>query len=287
MKTHLHGLITASHGFQYLVEADGQIWQCVSRGKQKGYACGDEVLIQPTSPQQAVIEKTLARRNLLYRSVAHRSKLIAANVDQIVVVLAPEPTPYELLLNRCLVAAEDAGIPAIICLNKSDLTNAADDWMQRLSIYPQLGYPVLRLSALHDIHPLQPWLEGKTSVLVGQSGMGKSSLVNALVPNATSSTGAISTALDSGRHTTTGARLYFINPQTRLIDSPGMQVFGLCHIQAGELDHLFPEFRPYIGQCRFNNCRHLQEPGCAIQNAVATGQISTPRIQAYQSILQG
>ncbi len=286
MSERLHGTITASHGFQYLVRSGDKTWQCVSRGKQKGYACGDDVIIQPSSANQAVIERMLDRRNLLYRSVAHRSKLIAANVDQMIIVTAPEPTPYELLLNRCLVAAESAGVPAIICVNKADLGHCAQIWMDKLAGYANLGYWLVKISAHHDVSSLQPWLAGKTSVLVGQSGMGKSSLVNTLVPDAASATGDISQALDSGRHTTTGARMYQIDADTRIIDSPGMQVFGLNHVAADQLDNLFPEFRPLIGECRFNNCRHRQEPGCAIQAAFTAGQIMAQRMDAYLDILQ-
>lgn len=282
----MQGVITASYGFQYLVRVDDKTWQCVSRGKQKGYACGDEVIIKPTSSNQAVIEKMLERRNLLYRSVAHRSKLIAANADQMIVVTAAEPTPYELLLNRCLVAAESAGIDAIICVNKADLGVMTDEWMARLDGYTGLGYRLVRISAHHDVSSLLPLLGGKTSVLVGQSGMGKSSLVNTLVPEAASATGDISQALDSGKHTTTGARMYQLNADSQIIDSPGMQVFGLNHVAADRLDSLFPEFRSRIGQCRFNNCRHHQEPGCAIQAALNEGLIMPQRMTAYLDILQ-
>lgn len=279
-----NGRVVASFGHQYVVEADGIRYGCVTRGKQTGIACGDRVDILLTGPAQAVIECVLPRNNLLYRSVAHRSKLIAANVELAVVVVAPIPSYYEILLNRCLIAAAKAGVHTLICINKSDMDEAASTHAT-LACYEALGIPLVHVSAHHDISALLPHLQQRTSVFVGQSGMGKSSLINALIPDAASATGAISTALDSGRHTTTGARMYHLNSRSQLIDSPGMQAFGLHHILPAELDHLFIEFRSYIGQCRFHNCRHEHEPGCAIRAACLVGEILPARMAAYLDIL--
>ena len=278
------GLVTGSFGHRLRVEAKGQVFDCVMRGKQSGVACGDRVEIRQTGSDQAVIEKLLPRDNLLYRSVAHRSKLIAANVDLIVIVVAPVPAWHEALLNRCLVAAEAAGIPALLCINKSDLPQAAETRAQ-LDGYETLGYRLLQVSAHGDTRMLAEALHDRTSVLVGQSGMGKSSLINALVPSAASATGEISVALDSGRHTTTGARMYRLESGGRIIDSPGMQTFGLHQIAAEQLDRMFPEFRPWIGQCRFSNCRHRHEPDCAVQRAAEAGSIRPSRMAAYLDIL--
>ena len=283
----LQGLVTATFGRHYQVEAGDTQIECVSRGKRSGIACGDHVVFLPTSPGQGVIESILPRDNLLHRSVAHRSKLIAANVSRIVIVVAPVPSFYDLLINRCLVAAEAAAIPALICLNKYDLGEPAYAAQRRLEPYIKLGYPLLALSAHQDISALRPYLSGQISVFVGQSGMGKSSLINALAPEARTTVGEVSEALDSGRHTTTGARMYKLDDSSRLIDSPGMQEFGLNHIEPAQLDRYFIEFRPYLGHCRFSNCRHLHEPDCAVTQAADAGEITPGRLSAYRQILAG
>ncbi len=284
--TQLTGLVTASYGRHYRVETEsGLNYQCVGRSKQSTLACGDRVMFTPTSLTQGVIHHGLPRNNLLYRSVAHRAKLIAANVDQIIIVVAPVPSFYELLLNRCLIAAQAENIPAIICVNKTDLGMPAQQVRHALAAYESLGHRVISVSAHRDIHELSPLIQGKVSVFVGQSGMGKSSLINTLVPEARSTTQEISQALDSGKHTTTSASMYKLAQAGWLIDSPGMQVFGLKQIKARELDHHFLEFRPYLGQCRFNNCMHLNEPGCAIRTACEQGDIHPARIAAYLDIL--
>jgi len=279
------GLIIAAFGKRYDVElADGRQIGCVTRGKKSDLACGDHVEIKLTSGTEGVVENILPRSSLLYRSNAFRSKFLAANVTQIIIVLAAVPSFYEDLLNRCLIAAEAAGIHALILLNKSDLPETAAA-LKQLQLYQTLGYPVQPLSAKQDAAPLRHWLQGQTSVLVGQSGMGKSTLVNALLPEANSRTQEISAVLDSGKHTTTAARLYHLDADSALIDSPGLQEFGLNHLSADQMEMAFIEFRPYLGRCRFNNCRHLQEPDCAILGAVADGKIGPIRLQCYQKLL--
>ena len=281
----LHGLVVASHGKRYDVElSGGEIISCVTRGKKSDLACGDRVEISPTGPAEAVIEKILPRTSLLYRSNEFRKKLLAANVTQIVIVLAAKPSYYPDLLDRCLVAAEAEGIHALILLNKADLPESAEP-LAKLRLYEQLGYSLLSLSAKQDVTPLLPRLKGQTSVLVGQSGMGKSTLVNALLPDALARTREISSALDSGKHTTTSARLYRLDAASSLIDSPGLQEFGLAHLTPDQIEYAFVEFRPFLGKCRFNNCRHLKEPDCAILNAVSAGKISKLRLNSYQKLL--
>lgn len=280
----LSGQIVASFGKRYDVELpDGQQVSCVTRGKKGDLACGDRVDLAMTADHEGVIEQVHPRSSLLYRSNDFRKKYLAANVTQIVIVLAAVPSFYEDLLNRCLIAAEAAGIRALILLNKSDLpeTPAA---LAKLSLYQALGYRVQMLSALQDASALRPLLQGETSVLVGQSGMGKSTLVNALLPEANSRTQEISDVLDSGKHTTTSARLYHLDADSHLIDSPGLQEFGLHHLGTDEMEMAFVEFRPFLGKCRFNNCRHLHEPDCAILNAVREGRISDIRLQSYQKL---
>ena len=280
-----HGLITAAFGKRHQVElADGQLISCVTRGKKSDFACGDRVHIKLTSRHEGVIEDRLPRSSLLYRSNAFRSKLLAANVTQAVIVLAAVPSFYEDLLNRCLIAAEAASIKVLILLNKSDLPESAAA-LQQLRPYQQLGYTVQPLSARQDAAPLRHWLQGHISVLVGQSGMGKSTLVNALLPEANLRTQEISAVLDSGKHTTTATRLYHLDTSSHLIDSPGLQEFGLHHLSIEQIEHALVEFRPYLGQCRFNNCRHLKEPDCAILGAVAAGKIGQIRLKSYQKLL--
>jgi ribosome biogenesis GTPase / thiamine phosphate phosphatase len=282
------GQIVAAYGRQFLVElADGSTVPCVTRGRKGGAACGDRVVIQMTSASQGVIDSIAPRQVLLFRSDAFREKLIAANVTQIVAVVAAVPSFYEELLSRCLIAAEAANIKALIVLNKCDLVRESTETRARLTLYSDLGYPLQALAATQDVAPLRPWLHNETSVLVGQSGMGKSSIINALLPDnqIQARTQEISTALNSGRHTTTHAQLYHLDGASHIIDSPGLQEFGLHHLSRGELEHAFVEFRPYFGHCRFNDCKHSAEPGCAILEAVAQGKISQRRLADYRKML--
>lgn len=279
----LQGQIIAAFGRHYLVELlDGEILECVPRGKKSEVACGDRVEIQRSSADQGVIENTLPRSSLLYRSDAYRQKIIAANVTQIICVVAVEPAFSDELVARCLIAAHDQNLETLIVLNKCDLP--ADAARATLAPYRAIGHRVLELSALQDAAPLRPFLQGHTSVLVGQSGMGKSTLINSLLPEAKAATREISTVLDSGKHTTTHARLYHLNAESNLIDCPGVQMFGLHHLSLGEIESAFVEFVPYLGQCRFHNCSHTHEPNCALLNAVAAGKIDARRMKLFQDI---
>lgn len=280
-----HGTVVAAFGRSYRVTLDGgETLTCFPRGKRSEIACGDRVLVTRTAAGQGAIEAADPRSTLFYRAERHRQKLIAANVTQVVVVLAASPSFYEELLNRCLAAAEHAGIVALVVLNKCDLEASAAA-LRSLQLYADLGYAVLPLVARADVAPLRARLEGHASVLVGQSGMGKSTIINALLPEARAATGEISAALDSGRHTTTHARLYRLDDASSVIDSPGLQEFGLRHLSARDLDHAFVEFRPHLGACRFANCRHAGEPGCAVEAAVREGAVSARRLEMYRRIL--
>lgn len=271
--------IVASHGKAYIVETPDGVRRIASaRGKKTDFACGDHVAVQLLNAEQAVIEKALPRQTLLYRSDQWREKLIAANVTQIVIVVAPVPSWLDELIGRCLIAAEAAGIQPLICLNKSDLPEAAAA-RDKLAYYIRLGYELVEVSALQDITPLRARLEGHTSVLVGQSGMGKSTLTNALIPEAKARVNEISVALDSGKHTTTHATLYRLDERSELIDSPGLQSFGLAHIKPEGLAAYFPELHDHLGHCRFNDCRHRSEPGCAVRAAFEAGAISPARME--------
>ncbi|GAB4124117.1 MAG: ribosome small subunit-dependent GTPase A [Sideroxydans sp.] len=281
------GQVIAAHGRHYLVELPGgEILECVPRGKKSEVACGDHVAFQRSGNGQGVIEHIEPRRSLLYRSDAYKQKLVAANVTQLVFVVASEPTFNDELLARCLLAAHEQSLDILIVLNKCELPQT-DAARTRLAPYRQIGYPILELSALQDATPLRPFLHGHTSVLIGQSGMGKSTLVNALIPAAQAATREISTALDSGKHTTTHARLYHLDADSHLIDCPGVQLFGLHHLDFATLEKNFPEFRPYLGQCRFANCTHSHEPDCAIRKAAGEGKIDRRRLELFQQIARG
>ncbi len=278
------GLVVASYGKRYDVElADKTRIKCVTRGKKTDLACGDNVNIKLTDKAEGVVESSLPRTSLLYRSNEYKSKILAANVTQIVIVLATQPSFYEALLNRCLIAAEAANIKPLIVLNKCDL-NDDDNAKTRLQLYSDLGYQVIHLSAKQDIQVLHQYLANYRSVLVGQSGMGKSTIINALLPNMNVRTQEISTVLDSGKHTTTATHLYHLDSNSSLIDSPGLQEFGLNHLSNEQLELAFKEFKPYLGKCRFNNCKHSHEPDCAVINAVNDGKISNIRLSFYKSL---
>lgn len=282
--------VVASYGKRYKVELhDTEVYgkrkriSCVTRGKKTNLACGDVVEIAMTDKREGIVENLLPRSSLLYRSNAFRSKILASNVTQIIIVLATQPSFYEGLLNRCLIAAEAAHIKPLIILNKCDLEDKFNA-KNALQLYTDLGYETLHLSALDAIDSLKPYLTGHASILVGQSGMGKSTIINALLPEEAVKTREVSNVLDSGKHTTTATHLYHIDATSQLIDSPGLQEFGLHHLSEDALEQAFIEFRPFLGHCRFNNCKHQQEPDCAIKQAVADQLISTTRLESFQQL---
>lgn len=289
----LKGTIIAAHGRHYLADAGGEKLQCVTRGKKTNVAVGDVVHLKRTSNDQAVIEKIAERTTLLYRSDQYKSKLLAANISRLFIVVATEPSFADDLVSRSLVAAEAAGVEAHIILNKIDVEEPLTRARERVGLYASLGYPVHELSARarpeHAVETLMPLLGGQSSIFIGQSGMGKSSLINLLVPDADIAVREISEALDTGKHTTTFTRLYWLpgsSPNSAsIIDSPGFQEFGLYHLTEGMLERAFVEFKPYLGGCKYYNCRHLAEPQCAVLGAVGEGKIAKMRHELYAQLL--
>lgn len=292
----LTGTIVAAHGRHYLaeVETEGthQLLQCVTRGKKTNVAVGDIVHLKRTSNDQAVIEKIAERTTLLYRSDQYKSKLLAANITRLFIVVATEPSFSDDLVSRSLVAAEAAGIEAHLILNKVDVEAPLARARERAGLYTGMGYPLHEVSATarpdDAVATLTPLLAGQSSILIGQSGMGKSSLINLLVPDADIATREISEALDTGKHTTTFTRLYRLPLETgggNIIDSPGFQEFGLYHLSEGMLERAFVDFKPYLGGCKYYNCRHLAEPQCAVLQAVEDGKIARLRHTLYAQLL--
>ncbi len=293
--SHLTGTIIAAHGRHYLAHADinsdvdNVLLQCVTRGKKTNVAVGDIVKLQLTSPNQGVIETITERKTLLYRSDQYKSKLLAANLTQLFIVVATEPGFADDLISRSLVAADAAGITAHIILNKTDVVASLEKTRERLRPYAALGYPIHEVSARAQpeaaVATLMPLLARQSSILIGQSGMGKSSLINLLIPDADIAVREISAALDTGKHTTTFTRLYTLENNASIIDSPGFQEFGLYHLSEGMLERAFREFEPYLGGCKFYNCRHLIEPSCAVLEAVKSGKITPMRHELYGQLL--
>ncbi len=294
----LHGQIVAAYGRRYLVETaheqaaggPGALLSCMALGRQSQYACGDRVTVLSSGPGEGVIESAETRSTLFFRSAAHRSKLIAANATQVAVVVASEPSFSDELVARVLAAAECAGMRSLIVLNKADLAELTTQALERLRGFERAGYPPIVVSALQDggamAEALRARLQGETTVLVGQSGMGKSTLINALVPEANAATREISTFLASGKHTTTFARLYRLDAQSAIIDCPGMQEFGLAHLDWRELAAGFREIGPLSVNCRFPDCHHQGEPACAVAAAAEADRIDQRRLALYRRIAQ-
>ena len=278
------GLVVASHGRHCMVETmDGERRICHPRGKKSQVVVGDQVEWLP-STDEGTIEKILPRRNLFYRQDEIRTKSFAANLDQVVILLAAEPEFSQMQLTRALIAAEAEHITPIIALNKSDLTDLFARALERLAPYTAMGYTVLQLALKHgQWSDLVTRLQNKTNLILGPSGTGKSTLINQFIPNALVSTGEISHALNSGKHTTTSTNLYWVDAErkTALIDSPGFQEFGLHHIDAMQLAAYMPDLKPHVSECKFYNCTHLHEPGCGVQAAVASGEINASRFKLY------
>ena len=298
----LEGIVVASHGRHCMVESpDGQRRICHPRGKKSQTVVGDRVLWQAAPPGQGdegTVEKVQERRNLLYRQDEIRTKSFAANLDQVLILIAAEPVFSESQLARALIAAEAAHITPLIALNKSDMVEPFARAWERLLPYRHMGegrhYGVLPLSLAQsgdvDRATLMEHLRGKTTLVLGPSGSGKSTLINLLVPGATVLTGEISQALNSGKHTTTSTTWYWVDSErtTALIDSPGFQEFGLHHIAPTQLAACMPDIAAHASHCKFYNCTHLHEPGCGVLDALKNGSgadgISANRYKIYSEL---
>ena len=283
------GRVVGAHGRHFLVESpEGERTICHPRGKKSEAVVGDWVRWQGTG-DEGVIEHIEPRRNLLYRQDEWKSKSFAANLDQVLVIVAGEPMFSESQLARALIAADSAGIDTHVLLNKCDLPQAAAA-RERLAPYRAMGVPVHETAMKTAPQParalLEPLLTGRTTLVLGPSGMGKSTLINLMVPGAAAQTGEISVALNAGRHTTTTTTWYWLDDthQSALIDSPGFQEFGLRHVEALQLPGLMPDLRTHAGGCKFYNCSHRHEPGCAVIAAVERGEISASRWRIYGEI---
>ncbi len=285
------GLVVGAFGHTALVEdTGGHLWRCRVPRRQGPVVCGDRVMWLPEHGDQGRVVEVKPRRSALVRPGARgRLKPLAANIDRLLVVVAPAPPPERGLLDRYLVAAELLELPAAIVCNKSDLLDAAAraDMEAGLAVYERLGYPVVWASTRTEdgLDALRALLKEDTAIFVGQSGVGKSSLVKALVPEAELRTGALSAASGLGRHTTTAARLYHLPDGGAIIDSPGVRDFHLWPVEPAELARGFREFHPCLGRCRFRDCRHLEEPDCAVRAAVEAGAIDSGRYASYRRLL--
>jgi ribosome biogenesis GTPase len=264
-------------------------FRCHIRATINELVTGDRVIWRAGRPT-GVVEATRPRTSVISRPDSRgRLRPVAANVDRIAIVLAPQPEPHPNLIDRYLVAAEDQGIRPLLLLNKVDLLKPDDPIDALLAGYGLLGYDILRVSAIAGVglDDLLAYFSRHTSVLVGQSGVGKSSLVNLLYPPAAAQIGELSALKAKGRHTTTSATLYRLPGGGNLVDSPGIREFGLGYLDSRAVAEGFIEFRPFLGGCRFRDCIHIKEPGCAILDAVARQAISSARHLSYQQIVQG
>lgn len=287
------GLVIVNFSKHQLVEdTAGNLHRCVARRGLQQIVCGDTVQWQPTGDSTGVIETIMPRRSVLLRATGnHQPRPLVANIDQIIIEAALEPALDSFLIDKYTIAAELAHTEPLIVINKADLLQPEErrrieDLMRE---YQEIGYTTLLTSALYNtgIDAFMDCLCNKTSILVGQSGVGKSSLIKRLLPDHDITVGKLSTASGLGKHTTTATTLYHLPHGGMLIDSPGVRDFRLGVVPAAELAQGFREFQPYTGQCKFNDCRHLTEPGCALNAALANGHISERRMESYRKLLQG
>ena len=287
------GLVVVRHGANLAVEdLQGKIHHCLARRHIGEPVCGDRVVWHRTGDGQGVVTAVQPRSTVLSRpDYSGRDKPLAANLTQLVILIAPRPEPSGYLIDQYLVAAELIGVQAWIVANKMDLLEEAEagTFQGRYAHYRDIGYPILwtSLRGSGGIGPLLEALAGQTSILVGQSGVGKSSVVKVLLPDREIQIGRLSQATGLGRHTTSAATCYRLPHGGWLIDSPGVRSFRLGAIDRATLQWGFREFRPHLGHCRFSDCRHLQEPGCALREAVCSGLVPEERLINFHHLATG
>jgi len=281
------GLVVVRHGANLAVEdRDGLVWHCLARQHIGHPVCGDRVVWQPAGPDQGVVTAVLPRVTVLSRpDYSGRDKPLAANLTQLAVLVAPKPEPSEYLVDQYLVAAELMGVHTLIVCNKMDLLAGEERqaFEERFLRYQAIGYSVAAISLResNDLCDLRRRLEGETSILVGQSGVGKSSLIKVLLPDQAVQIGRLSKATGLGRHTTAAATCYRLPSGGRLIDSPGVRSFRLGPIGIEELQRGFRDLAPLLGHCRFADCRHDREPGCALRESAEAGKIQPQRLANF------
>ncbi|AOA59230.1 ribosome small subunit-dependent GTPase A [Acinetobacter larvae] len=263
------------------------VWRCHTRTNLEQLVTGDRVKWQADpNTGLGIITAIQPRQSLLTRPDRyHKVKPVAANISLIVIVFAPLPEVAPGLLDRYLVACADAQIPALLLLNKIDLLQAQDPILTLLAQYQDLGYEVMQCQSSADLSALKQRLEGETVAFVGQSGVGKSSIINHIVPDALQKTNIISENSALGQHTTTSTRLIHFGEQGALIDSPGIREFGLWHLSADKVEQGFPDIAQHLGQCQFRNCTHLHEQRCGLKQAIADGKILARRLDSYLRLL--
>ena len=283
--------IAAYRRYTLVKDQNNNLFQCQQRKSVGQVVCGDIVNWQQEDKETGVITSVEERHTILQRpDINGNLRIIASNIDQVFIVVAHKPELNEGLIDRYLVAAENSHLKPVILLNKIDLFDEEEfsNLKQRLQLYQDIGYPVIYTSAKqeHGLDALIQLLPNNNNIFVGQSGVGKSSLINTILKDSDARIGEISDATGKGKHTTTTAFLYPLkNEQGHIIDSPGVREFGLIKLSEQEVLQGFTEFHPFIGYCKFRNCAHKKEPGCALLNAVNDKIISEKRWKSYQRII--